>query len=113
MADEEKIGKVNIVKNLEGKYLVALQGKKININNKSKESEDYISIKQLKNTTSELFANDFLYDSIREKLIGITVDFRPDMNSVYDSILDMFSIGDYRSYLINKKKFILDIFEET
>lgn len=112
LADEDKIGNMNIAKNLEGKYLVSLQGRKLlHSNAKSDNSNEYITPKELNDITSELFANDYLYNSIREKLIGITIKFQPEMSTTYKSIIEMFKDTDYHAYLSNQEETILEIFK--
>lgn len=91
LANEQEIGKVTLNENLESKCQVVLSGRKIVIGKKqdkgNKNTVDDINIDKLKEVTESIFSDDILYKSIREKVIGLTVRFDPQMDKAFDSII--------------------------
>lgn len=53
------------------------------------------------------------FKSFKEKIIGHTIEFIPEINSVYDKIVEAKFAGypEYKKFLKNKKEFILEIFK--
>lgn len=117
LANEKEIGKITLNNRLEEKYQVVLSGRKLLFANKDNSNKDNsetgIDIKKLKNETKILFNEDILYKLIREKVIGLTIKYEPQMDVVYDSIISDYSDGtEFKHYLIKNKAKVLKHFEE-
>lgn len=117
LANENEIGKITLSSNLENKYQVILSGRKYNFGKKDcKKTDDQnegIDIKKLKKETENLFNEDILYGSIKEKVIGLKINYEPQMGEVYDSIiLDFGNLHDFNEYLKKNKSKILDYFKD-
>ena len=101
IANEKEILKKNMYSNNELKYLVA-ENKMLDIpieknriddifykNNKLGKDEDKkINIEELDKRVEKIFGEDLLYSQIKEKLIGITIFYVPDLKSVLETIID-------------------------
>lgn len=117
LANEKEIGKITLNSNLESKYQVVLSGRKYEFEKKDcKKTDDpneEIDIKKLKKETENLFNEDILYGSIKEKVIGLKINYEPQMGEVYDSIiLDFEDSHDFNEYLQKNKSRILDYFKD-
>lgn len=116
LANEKEIGKITLNQRLEEKYQVVLSGRKLSFaNNDSSDadSENGIDIKKLQNDTKALFNEDILYKSIREKAIGLTIKYEPQMDVAFDSIIDDYCDGtEFKQYIVNNKEKILRFFDE-
>lgn len=81
IANEKEIGSSRISSNLPQKYLIAsnpiitLEEK-----NDDKTKETSFNISELIDRTKKLFSNDIIYDSIKEKLIGLSVKINVDFH---------------------------------
>ena len=61
-----------------------------------------------------LFNEDILYKSIREKVIGLTIKFEPQMDRVYDSIINGYNADtQFKQYLNDNKTLILHHFKKS
>ena len=84
LANEKEIGKITLNQRLEEKYLVILAGRKLILenadNSDTSNTKDAIDIKELKDKIELVFDEDILYESIREKVIGLTIKFDPQMD---------------------------------
>jgi len=101
IANEKEILKKKMYSNNELKYLVA-ENKMLDIpieknriddifykNNKLGKDEDKkINIEELDKRVEKIFGEDLLYSQIKEKLIGITIFYVPDLKSVLETIID-------------------------
>ena len=101
IANEKEILKKKMYSNNELKYLVA-ENKMLDIpieknriddifykNNKLGKDEDKkINIEELDKMVEKIFGEDLLYSQIKEKLIGITIFYVPDLKSVLETIID-------------------------
>ena len=99
IANEKEILKNKMYSNNELKYLVA-ENEILNIpveknsfsnifnsNNKEQNNKN-IDIEELNNRVEKIFGEDLLYSQIKEKLIGITISYRPDLTNVIETIID-------------------------
>lgn len=61
--------------------------------------------------TSELEKDKF--DKLKEKIIGSSIQFNPDLNTTYDNIIETTFSGDktYKQFLKEEKKFFIELFE--
>ena len=117
LANEKEIGKITLNQRLEEKYQVVLSGRKLLFDKNDKSdlnnADVGIDINKLKNVTKSLFNEDILYRLIREKIIGLTIKYEPQMDIVFESIISDYSDGtDFKNYLIQNKSRILKYFEE-
>lgn len=116
LANEKEIGKITLNSNLESKYQVVLSGRKYELEKKdsaqTSEPNEEIGMKMLKKETENLFNEDILYGSIKEKVIGVKINYEPQMVGVYDSIIsDLGNLHDFNEYLQKNKSRILDYFK--
>lgn len=111
LANEEEIGKIALNDRLEHKYKVVLSGRKLLFNKNVNRENGEIDIEELKKETGMLFNENFLYKSIREKVIGLTIKYEPQMDEVYDSIISDYC-GDFKKYLGKNKAKILKYFSD-
>lgn len=117
LANENEIGKITLSSNLESKYQVVLSGRKYEFEKKDcKKTDDpneEIDIKKLKKETENLFNEDILYGSIKEKVIGLKINYEPQMGEVYDSIISDFgNLHDFNEYIKKNKSRILNCFKD-
>lgn len=117
LANEKEIGKITLNSNLESKYQVVLSGRKYELEKKdsaqTSEPNEEIGMKMLKKETENLFNEDILYGSIKEKVIGVKINYEPQMVEVYDSIIcDFGNLHDFNEYLQKNKSRILNYFKE-
>lgn len=117
LANESEIGKKTLNQRLEEKYQVVLSGRKMLFNNNdssdTRNAESGINVKKLKDETKALFNEDILYKAIREKVIGLTIRYEPQMDVVFDFIISDFINGtSLKNYLIKNKSRILGYFKE-
>lgn len=116
LANEKEIGKISLNQRLEEKYKVVLTGRKLLLdkeeNSNGNNTEQGIDIRKLQKEIKTLFNEDILYKSIREKVIGLTIKYEPQMDVVYDSILSDYCNGEtFKKYLAENKAKILNYFE--
>ncbi|HBE8547489.1 KAP family NTPase [Clostridioides difficile] len=116
LANEKEIGKINLNQRLEEKYRVVLAGRKLLLDNEEKsnghDTDEGIDLKRLQKEIKTLFNEDILYKSIREKVIGLTIKYEPQMDIAYDSILSNYCDGKaFKKYLAENKAKILNYFE--
>lgn len=133
LADENNIGKMYANTNIEQKYLSILTGgRKVipendNNNNGSYDSNtgkkqaysDELSIKQLKKLNGLLYSENFIYKDIKEKVIGKTWYYYPDLKDTIEEIIcgkdeNKGYLVDcpYRKHLINNIDDIVSYFRE-
>lgn len=126
LANEKEIGKSTLNHNLEGKYQVVLNNRMLDIpreNDADKYMRDKTSMTQnqfeklnvndLHKLVESVFSEDTLYKSIKEKVIGFTVSFEPQMEDSFDSIIaDMKLSNEFELYLSNNKEKILGYFKK-
>lgn len=114
LANEKEIGKTSLNQRLEDKYQVVLSGRKLLLNNNfnTTGADEEISVEDLQKGITTLFNEDILYKTIREKVIGLTVTYDPQMDLVYDSLVSEYSDGGkIKKYLVENKEKILKYFE--
>lgn len=117
VANEKEIGKLNYDKNYELK-LIAAMNKEVNYNdpeikdlfgNKKKAEND---IKTVVKRTHRIFKNGELYKVIKEKLIGKTIYYKPNIPAIFDNLISNDDIDENIKKLLNdKKKYIIERLE--
>lgn len=132
VANEEQIGKLSLNKNLEQKYQVVLSQKldledlkkhnnsSINFKdnnspiNSNDNKDSKITIEELKEYTQEVFKNDLIYNEIKEKLIGFTIKYEPNIEEILDNIIEIYVEYDNTKNIINRnKKDIINFIENS
>lgn len=115
LADEDNIGKMYANKDLEIKYLVLLSGKKLikGVDNKGKiivnNTDEELTIEQLKRMNEEIYSENYLYKDIKEKVIGLSLNYEPDLETEMEDIIKItLKDQDLKKELISKKKDILN-----
>lgn len=98
VANQKEISMANILDNIEMKYLVALD-KRIKFQDKKKdilsqsfgiknEKNDVIEASDLRNRIEEIFNENIQYEQIKEKLIGNTIYYKPNLDDVLKNIIE-------------------------
>ena len=98
VANQKEIAMDNILDNIEMKYLVALD-KRIKFQDKKKdilsqafwtknEETDVIEASDLRNRIEEIFNENIQYEQIKEKLIGNTIYYKPNLDDVLKNIIE-------------------------
>lgn len=117
IADEEKIGKLDFENNKELKYLTVLSE---NIDFQESEKKDIlgqkipdtgkITVDEIKKRTTTLFNENVFYNEIKEKLIGHTICFKPNISSIYETLAaDIIEDIEIRKIVIEKKENLISI----
>ena len=99
IANEKELLKKKIYSNNELKYIVAeseslnipveeVEWKSLYRNQKEEKNSSKISIEDLNNRVEKIFGEDLLYNQIKEKLVGITIHYYPNMNAVIEVLID-------------------------
>lgn len=139
VANQKEVGKGAYIKNLELKYLVAAN-KNIDFEPKSEnrkildmyasqntqqetQKEEPINIGMIENRINRLFGQDIMYERVKEKLVGITIYYQPDLQKVFlkfikndnlDGTLQNYlneSINFFEKYMIGEEHLNLRTFQ--
>lgn len=102
IANQKEIAKKKVYSNVELKYIVAVN-KDIIIPKKSKRDDlesifngtsknakidETVDLERLNERVEKIFGEDLLYNQIKEKLIGTTIYYEPELNSVLMELID-------------------------
>ena len=111
IANEKEIGSSRVSSNLPQKYLIA-SNPAIMLEEKSdKKDKKTYSLTELIDRTKKLFSNDIIYDSIKEKLIGLSVKINVDFHQIYDDIINA-NATDSKEFLLNNKDYVIEILQD-
>jgi hypothetical protein len=126
IANEKEIATTNRVRNKELKYLVALnkdieypQDEKKNespvssaFNQQTNQNTDQKSkLECLSKKVNILFGEDELYNQIKEKLIGMTINYKPEIIDVIDKVLAQnCTYENIKNIIIENQEFIAEKF---
>lgn len=132
VANQEEIGKTITDDRRELRYMVAVNNRDIDFeaknepkdpfknllietlpandkNSKNKQTENSISLEQLEEHTKLLFGKNLAYERIREKLIGITLYYSPDLKMIMEILIDNSSMGEkIKTILMNNVDFFIE-----
>ena len=115
LANESEIGKITLNQRLEEKYQVILSGRQLLLNDEKidnrKNEEPGIDIACLQEGVKKLFDEDILYKTIREKVIGLTIKYDPQMEVVFDALIKEYQ-ENFREYIFKNKADILKCFAD-
>jgi hypothetical protein len=76
--------------------------------------DNKIQVDDLYKTIDELFKPTISYPTIKEKLVGRTVEFKPDIDAILDSIINIYGAdGDLKSFLDSNRQSILKTFQRS
>lgn len=122
VANQKEIGKGISFENQELKYLVAAHDNIIfekeqksdvisqySNSERKNENKNSVDIETVKDRVQKLFAEDKLYDKVKEKLIGVTIYYQPDLQTVFKELISSAKLDD------SLKKYLYDdiaFFEE-
>lgn len=117
VANEKEIGKLNFDENYELK-LIAAMNKDVNYNdpeikdifgNKKKMEND---INNIVKRTQRIFKNGELYKVIKEKLIGKTIYYKPNIVEIFDNLINSNDVDEeIKTLLRDKKQYIIERLE--
>lgn len=107
LADEDNIGKIYANTNIELKYASLLQNRKI-VDKKDPELDE-IGIETLKQLNEKVYSENYVYKDIKEKVIGLTLIYSPDLKEEFDSVINnIVSDRKLKKKLTEKKEKILE-----
>lgn len=116
VANEKEIEKLNIDNNYELKIISCLNdnieyGEKKNVNSlENRDSDSKTKIENVKKRVNKTYNTENKYKLIKEKLIGKTIDYVPDMESIIDNLLENYSKNkNYYNYLKTQKGLLCEI----
>jgi hypothetical protein len=73
-----------------------------------------IQNEELSKTIDNLFRSKISYPTIKEKLVGRTIEYRPDIESIFDSITTIYaSDTELKSFLDSNKQTIIRTFQKS
>lgn len=79
-----------------------------------KDPDKNIQSDELSKTIDDLFRSKISYPTIKEKLVGRTVEYIPDIESIFDSITNIYkSDKELKSFLDSNKQIIIKIFQKS
>lgn len=124
IANEKEIEKKKIYTDLELKYLAAINNN-LYIPSKKEEKIDFFSselkknnnekidVEKLNERVKKLFGEDKLYKQVKEKLVGVTIYYKPDLESVFIELVNK-QINDkkIKEYIIENKENILRVMND-
>ena len=97
IANQKEIAKNKLYSNIELKYMIA-SNKKINVPitihkkddifKKDGVDDDNIDLLELKDRAEKIFGEDFLYNQVKEKLIGTTIYYKPNLKNVLEELIE-------------------------
>ena len=121
IANEKEILKKKMYSNTELKYIVA-ENKLLDIpkeeknfaslfqNKKGNDENKTFSVNELNNRVKKVFGEDILYNQIKEKLIGITIYYKPNLDNIIEGIIkDYVKDKSARKYIEENKSKIITL----
>ena len=115
IANEEEINHIQYYNNLPEKYMLALN-KKINFDKLSTDDntkKEKLDEEQLTERIHYLFSAKDLYAKTKEKTIMLTINYNPNFEDLYDTIVEKYCRNEQlQKRLLKYKSTILDIFKQ-
>lgn len=115
IANENEIGKIDFNKNYELKLLSTMQS---NINYEDPEKKDFLgnkvdttmpNVSTIKERVDRLYEMNYNYRLIKEKLIGKTYKYIPNLDIIIDKLIDVYKYDkDYYKFLKEHKKTLMN-----
>lgn len=107
IADERKIGRTELNKNIELKYLSTIKYFQT-VNKENNENKKDIDLEIEKNM-NKLFSKNNVYNEIKEKIIGKVYYFRADLYEIYDALIKAYDFeSDIKEIVIKNKEFVIE-----
>ncbi len=118
VANQAEIGKPKLIVDLPQKYSVVLNPQlkheeaKDEKNKHDQEApQKQIGYEELKKYTEQLFSEDLVYEKVKEKLIGLTINYRADFNVIYKEIVCKYIKDETtKERLVANKELVVDAF---
>lgn len=118
ISNENEIGSSRISANLPQKFLVAsntsisLKNNKDSTNSKNDKSiEKKYNYSELIERTKILFSNDIVYNTIKEKLIGLTITLHANYHQLYNKIIPEYA-PESSTFLLKNKDTFIEVFQD-
>ena len=117
VSNESELGSSRISTDLPQKYLVAsnqsiVLDEESKENNKNGNNDIVYSHSELIKRTKALFSNDIIYDSIKEKLIGLTVAINADFHQLFAPIVEKYAESS-KEFLLSNKNSVIEILQTS
>lgn len=106
--NQNEIGNINFYKDLSNKFQIALD-KRIRLDECK---EDVFTKEQLLMRTEQIFGENIRYKKIKEKLIGLTIYYKPNLSEIFCLVVEKF-VKNAKEYLLENKQKIVNIFEDS
>lgn len=120
IANQAEIGKAKLISDLPQKYTVVLNpnlklekavDKKTGVRQENPSRQ--LAVEELLEYTEQIFSEDILYEKVKEKLIGLTINYKANINCIYKEIIEKYIKHEpLKEKLINNKDLVLSIFEK-
>lgn len=101
LADEVNIGKMYANTKVEEKYITLLMGRKLKVKESQEKKQskgqnkenkdggtDELTVAELKKINEKIYSENYIYKDIKEKVIGLTLKYTPDLNAEFDTIIE-------------------------
>lgn len=111
VANEKEIGSSRISTNLPEKYLIAANTSIVLEEKTDDKDKKSYNLTELIDRTKKLFSNDIIYDSIKEKLIGLSVKIDADFHQIYDDIINA-NATESKEFMLNNKDYVIEILQD-
>ena len=115
VANESEIGKLKLTKEFLKKYETGVINSNCKVNGEEKNNLEMTGYtkEQLMKKMQELLREDVSYRGVKEKLIGLTIYYKPNFAEIFVSVIDTYiRIPEAKKYLKNNKQKIVNIFNE-
>lgn len=114
VANQNEIGKINFSRGLSHKYQIAIDDRiELDEKERQKDSKVRYTKEQLNKRAEQLFSEDIFYKKVKEKLIGLTIYYQPNLIEVYIAVVEKYiKEKKAKDYLISNRQKIVNIFEE-
>lgn len=121
LSNEKEIGKADFDKNIELKFIAALN-ERIDYPsfeeererlNKVEKSNDKVNLKELKQNAEKIFNQNLLYDQIKEKLIGRTIYYKPNMNTIFSNLTEkIIETEEIKNFILAEEEMVISIMKK-
>lgn len=118
IANEKEIGSSRISTDLPQKFVVAsnpaisLKENTVNNHKKDDKSVDKVyNYSELIERTKTLFSSDIIYNSVKEKLIGLTVTINADFHQLYNQIVEK-NANKSQQLLLQHKESVIELLQD-
>lgn len=111
VANQDEIGKMTFAKELPQKYMVAMDNRVVLDDRKN--SEEKYTKEILQKRAEMLFEENIFYKKVKEKLIGLTIYYRSNLEEVFPAVVETYiKSSSVKENLTQNRQEIISIFEE-